>query len=108
MKEWIFIVTWCIISFTYSTQPVYDEFGRYRYSYDIVNPHEDCDNTKIFYDSYSAVQFYLRALSQNDLTKVTFKAVDNSYSGLIDTIYFNESIPIIIDTLWINPKPDKK
>jgi len=71
MKEWIYIVTWCLVSQTPNfTLPARqttttDDFGRTIIEYHTPEPiiNKDCEHSKTFTDRDSALIFYNSALN---------------------------------------------
>ncbi len=66
--KWIYIVTWCLTSWTYQSSPAeYDEFGRLSKIYSIPQmiKQTSCGYKETFDSREEAFAFYERALSEH-------------------------------------------
>ena len=70
MKELIYIVTWCLVSWNPTVTLLhesekYDEFGREIYNPIMLKETVDCGHSRTFISLDSAQEFYARALSSS-------------------------------------------
>lgn len=95
--NWIYVVTWCLIMTYYEDVPVYDEFGRYKYSYYNTKIDTDCGHKKHFLTKDSALIFMERAKKEK---------IEVSLDSINLSKFFDESVQkkLFLDTMYINER----
>ncbi len=99
--KWIYIVTWCLTSWTYQSPPAeYDEFGRLNKGYSIPQAikQELCGYEKTFDSREEAFAFYEKALLEH--SEPTFYGFSSAEEMGVENVEIDSVIPYDSTTLF--------